>query len=57
MQDDPSEPATVVMPDTDGRYQSLQVINQDHYGLTTHTRRRTPPRPASPPCEITNRAV
>ena len=57
MQDDPSEPATVVMPDTDGRYQSLQVINQDHYGLTTRKSRCTPPRPASPTCEITNRAV
>ena len=30
---DLSEPATVVMPDTDGRYQSLQVINQDHYSF------------------------
>jgi hypothetical protein len=30
---DLSESATVVMPDTDGRYQSLQVINQDHYSF------------------------
>lgn len=26
---DLSEPATVVLPDTGGRYQSLQVINQE----------------------------
>ena len=30
---DLSEPATVVMPDTGGRYQSLHVINQDHYSF------------------------
>lgn len=29
------EPATVVLPDTGGRYQSLQVINQDHYSFST----------------------
>ena len=32
---DLGEPATVVMPDTDGRYQSLHVINQDHYSFAT----------------------
>ena len=30
---DLSEPATVIMPETSGRYQSLQVINQDHYSF------------------------
>jgi hypothetical protein len=30
---DLSEPATVIMPETGGRYQSLQVINQDHYSF------------------------
>ena len=30
---DLSQPATVVMPETDGRYQSLHVINQDHYSF------------------------
>jgi hypothetical protein len=30
---DLSEPATVVMPETSGRYQSLHVINQDHYSF------------------------
>lgn len=30
---DLSEPATVIMPDTDGRYQNLQVISQDHYSF------------------------
>ena len=30
---DLSEPATVVLPDTGGRYQSLEVINQDHYSF------------------------
>ena len=30
---DLSEPATVVMPETGGRYQSLHVINQDHYSF------------------------
>jgi hypothetical protein len=30
---DLSEPATIVMPDTGGRYQSLHVINQDHYSF------------------------
>jgi len=30
---DLSEPATVTMPETGGRYQSLQVINQDHYSF------------------------
>ena len=31
---DLSEPATVVMPETGGRYQSLHVINQDHYSFS-----------------------
>lgn len=30
---DLSEPATVIMPETGGRYQSLHVISQDHYAL------------------------
>ena len=30
---DLSKPATVVMPETSGRYQSLQVLNQDHYSF------------------------
>jgi len=30
---DLSESATVVMPETGGRYQSLHVINQDHYSF------------------------
>ena len=30
---DLSEPATVIMPETGGRYQSLHVINQDHYSF------------------------
>lgn len=30
---DLSEPATVIMPDTADRYQSLHVINQDHYSF------------------------
>ncbi|MFC2177295.1 DUF1214 domain-containing protein [Actinomycetota bacterium] len=30
---DLSEPATVVMPETGGRYQSLQVINREHYSF------------------------
>jgi len=30
---DLSEPATVIMPETSGRYQSLQVIDQDHYSF------------------------
>jgi hypothetical protein len=30
---DLSEPATVIMPETNGRYQSLHVINQDHYSF------------------------
>lgn len=30
---DLSEPSTVVMPETGGRYQSLHVINQDHYSF------------------------
>ena len=30
---DLSEPATVVMPETGGRYQSLHVINQDHFSF------------------------
>ncbi len=30
---DLSEPATVTMPETGGRYQSLHVINQDHYSF------------------------
>ena len=28
---DLSKPATIIMPETNGRYQSLHVINQDHY--------------------------
>ena len=28
-----SEPATVIMPETGGRYQSLHVISQDHYSF------------------------
>jgi hypothetical protein len=31
---DLGEPATVIMPETNGRYQSLQVINQDHYSFS-----------------------
>ena len=30
---DLSEPATVIMPETGGRYQSLHVISQDHYSF------------------------
>jgi len=30
---DLSEPATVIMPETNGRYQSLHVISQDHYSF------------------------
>ena len=30
---DLSVPATVIMPETGGRYQSLHVINQDHYSF------------------------
>ena len=30
---DLSKPATVIMPETGGRYQSLQVISQDHYSF------------------------
>jgi hypothetical protein len=30
---DLSEPATVIMPETGGRYQSLHVINQDHFSF------------------------
>jgi len=30
---DLSQPATVIMPETGERYQSLQVINQDHYSF------------------------
>ena len=30
---DLSNPATVIMPETGGRYQSLHVINQDHYSF------------------------
>ena len=30
---DLSEPATVILPETGGRYQSLHVINQDHYSF------------------------
>ena len=30
---DLSKPATVILPETGGRYQSLQVINQDHYSF------------------------
>jgi len=31
------EPATVTMPDTGGQYQSLQVIDQDHYSFAKTT--------------------
>jgi hypothetical protein len=34
---DLSLPATVIMPDTGGRYQSLQVLNQDHYSFAKTT--------------------
>jgi hypothetical protein len=27
---DLSKPATITMPETNGRYQSMHVINQDH---------------------------
>jgi len=30
---DLSEPAAVIMPETSGRYQSLQVVSQDHYSF------------------------
>ncbi len=30
---DLSKPATVIMPDADGRFMNLHVINQDHYSL------------------------
>ena len=30
---DLSEPATVIMPEAGGRYQSLHIINQDHYSF------------------------
>jgi len=30
---DLSEPATVILPETGGRYQCLEVINQDHYSF------------------------
>ena len=32
---DLSKPATVILPDTGGRYMSMQVINQDHYMFAT----------------------
>ncbi len=32
---DLSKPATITMPDADGRYVSLQVISQDHYSYST----------------------
>jgi hypothetical protein len=31
---DLTEPVTIVKPDSNGRFQSMQVINQDHYTLT-----------------------
>ena len=34
---DLSKPATIIMPETNGRYQSLQVINQDHYSIAVTT--------------------
>ena len=34
---DLTEPATIVMPETGGRYQSLHVINQDHYSFAETT--------------------
>ena len=30
---DLSEPATIIMPEIGGRYQSMHVINQDHYSF------------------------
>jgi len=33
---DLTEPVTIVKPDGKGRFQSLQVINQDHYTLAVH---------------------
>jgi len=34
---DLSKPVTIIMPETNGRYQSLQVINQDHYSYAVTT--------------------
>jgi hypothetical protein len=34
---DLSKPATIIMPETNGRYQSLHVINQDHYSIAVTT--------------------
>jgi len=34
---DLSKPATITMPETNGRYQSLQVINQDHFSYAVTT--------------------
>jgi len=34
---DLSKPATIIMPETNGRYQSLHVINQDHYSYAVTT--------------------
>jgi hypothetical protein len=34
---DLSEPATVIMPEIGGRYQSMHVINQDHYSFAKIT--------------------
>ncbi|MDG2990827.1 DUF1214 domain-containing protein [Candidatus Synechococcus calcipolaris G9] len=33
---DLTEPVTIVMPDSKGRFQSMQVINQDHYTLAVY---------------------
>ena len=34
---DLSKPVTIIMPETNGRYQSLQIINQDHYSYAVTT--------------------
>ena len=34
---DLSKPAAIIMPETNGRYQSLQVINQNHYSVAVTT--------------------
>ena len=40
---DLTEPVTIVKPDSKGRFQSMQVINQDHYTLTVDTIRANIP--------------
>jgi len=34
---DLSKPASITMPETNGRYQSLQIINQDHFSVAVTT--------------------